>query len=292
MTCEEFEELSGAFVLGAVTPEEFQAAQEHLATCASCTRLAQELRSVVNLLPLSVPQVAPSPALKDRVLEAVRQEQQTQERQQLHLAPQHSRARRNPRDTRQRPLVPRRMRWTTRLLAVAALVMFALFGGMTAWNVSLQHQVTTLQSSNTRLTGQLGQLQQANSSQAKQINALHQQIAQVFALSGTKPAQNATGSLLYIPQQNITVLVLHNLPQLSGQQIYQGWLLHNNVPVSIGVLSEQNGVASLTFPGTISGFQLAAISREPGPAPSKNAPVGPVVAAGQLSHPTQVLYSF
>lgn len=288
MTCEEFEELSGAYVLGAVTPEEHRAAQEHLATCASCSRLAQELRSVVNLLPLSVPQVAPSPALKERVLEAVRQEQQEQqEQQERQPIPLQQRAPAHPRDTRQRP---RRMRWTTRLLAVAALVMFALFGGMTAWNISLQHQVSTLQTSNAQLTGQLGELQHMNATQAQQINALHAQVAQVFALAGTQPAENATGSLLYIPQQNITVMVLHNLPKLQGQQIYQGWLLQNNKPVSIGVLSVQNGIASLTFPGTISGFQVAAISREPGPAPSPKAPVGPVVAAGKLQHPTQVLY--
>lgn len=283
MTCEEFEELSGAYVLGAVTPEEHRAAQEHLATCASCTRLAQELRTVVNLLPLSVPQVAPSPALKDRVLEAIRQEQL--ERRPL---PLQQRARPDPRNTRRRP---RRMRWTTRLLAVAALVMFALFGGMTAWNISLQHQVAALQTSNTQLTGQLGQLQHMNLTQAQQINALHQQVAQVFALAGTQPAQDATGSLLYIPQQNITVLVIHGLPQLQGQQIYQGWLLHNNTPISIGVLSVQNGIASLTFPGAISGYQVAAISREPGPAPSQKAPIGPVVVAGALQHPTQVLYA-
>ncbi len=31
MNCQEFEELSGAYVLGAVTPEEHELAQEHMA---------------------------------------------------------------------------------------------------------------------------------------------------------------------------------------------------------------------------------------------------------------------
>jgi len=280
MTCEEFQELSGAFVLGAVTPEEYRAAQEHLATCASCPRLAQELRVAVNLLPLSVPQVSPSPALKERVMAEIRRESQPIPLQQL--------ARSNPRSIQRRP---RRMRWTTRLLAVAALVMFVLFGGMTAWNVSLQRQVSTLQTSASQLNGQLSQLQQMNSTQAQQINTLRRQVTQVYALAGLQSAQSASGSLFYIPQQQVTVLLLHDLPQLHGNQIYQGWLLHNNKPVSIGVLSIQNGVASLTFPGAISGYEVAAISREPGPAPSQKAPVGPVVAAGQIQHPTQVLYT-
>ena len=47
MTCKEFEELSGAFVLGAVTAEEREAARAHLVQCMACARLYQELRSVV-----------------------------------------------------------------------------------------------------------------------------------------------------------------------------------------------------------------------------------------------------
>ena len=42
MNCEEFEELSGAYALDAVTPAELEAAQAHLAGCAACTRRLQE----------------------------------------------------------------------------------------------------------------------------------------------------------------------------------------------------------------------------------------------------------
>src|SRR5438034_1123775 len=68
MTCEEFEELSGAYALDAVTPAERLAAEAHLATCARCTRLFQETRGVVSLLPLSVPQIPPPPSLQGRIL--------------------------------------------------------------------------------------------------------------------------------------------------------------------------------------------------------------------------------
>ena len=72
MTCEEFEELSGAYALDAVTPAERLAAEAHLATCARCTRLFQETRGVVSLLPLSVPQIPPPPSLQGRILSAIR----------------------------------------------------------------------------------------------------------------------------------------------------------------------------------------------------------------------------
>lgn len=185
----------------------------------------------------------------------------------------------------------RRAGWTTRLLAVAALILCLITGGMTAWNVSLQHQLTTAQASNTQLNSQLSALKQSNAAQARQIGALNRQVAQVFTIAGTHAAHTASGSLYYLPKQNITVLVLHNLPALRGTHIYQGWLLHKGVPISIGVLSEQNGIASLIFPGTISNYDTAAISQEAGPGPTPRAPAGTVVAAGLLQHPTQALFT-
>src|SRR5258708_39447312 len=74
MTCEEFEELSGAYVLDAVTPAERKAAEAHLATCVKCTRLYQELRGVVSLLPLSAPQVNAPASLQKRIMSAIREE--------------------------------------------------------------------------------------------------------------------------------------------------------------------------------------------------------------------------
>ena len=255
MTCEEFEELSGAYVLDAITPEERRAAQAHLATCVKCSHLVQELRAAASVLPLTAPQVTPSPALKERVMEAIRRESRP-----ILLRPRASQPNR------------RRTGWVTRLLAVAALLLVLLTGGMAVWNISLQHQVTAVQVSNAELRSQ---------------------VAQVYSIAGTRAAQTATGSLLYLPQQNITVLVLHGLPGLKGTQVYQGWLLRDNRPVSIGVLSVQNGVASLAFPGAITGYDTAAVTQEPGPAPTPHAPLGPVVATAPLqNHHAEVMFIF
>jgi Putative zinc-finger len=71
MTCEEFEELSGAYALEAVTPAESDAAQAHLSGCTDCRHLLQELRAVVNLLPYSVQQVNPPKSLKGRLFKAI-----------------------------------------------------------------------------------------------------------------------------------------------------------------------------------------------------------------------------
>ncbi len=72
MTCDEFEELSGAYALGAVTTMEREAARAHLVECADCLRNLRELRAVVELLSYSVTQVNPPGSLKGRLFEAIR----------------------------------------------------------------------------------------------------------------------------------------------------------------------------------------------------------------------------
>lgn len=265
MTCQEFEELSAAYALGAVTPEEQQAARAHLATCAKCTRLAGQLRSVVDLLPLSVTQVTPPAALRDRVLAAVQQESR--------VVPIERGAAMRARK--------RNLGWGTRLLATAAIVLLLLTGAMTAWNVSLQQHVTSLQQQNTQLGHQV----------ADANVKLQREVAQVYALQGNSHAQTAAGSLIYIPQKDITLLYLHGLPKLQGSHLYQGWLIRNSTTTSIGTLTVQNGLASLTFSGNLSGFDAAAVSLEPGPFPSKTMPAGPVIVTGGLQHPLHTLYT-
>jgi anti-sigma-K factor RskA len=268
MTCQEFEELSAAYALGAVTPEEQQAARAHIATCAKCTRLARQLRSVVDVLPLSVTQVSPPAALRERVLAAVQQEGR--------VVP-------IERGTEIRAR-KKKLSWTTRLLATAAIVLLLLTGAMTAWNVSLQQHATSLQQQNTQLGSQVTALQNTK-------NTLQREIAQVYTMQGKGSAQAATGSLVYIPQKDITLLYLHGLPKLQGNHLYQGWLIRDSKTTSIGTLTIQNGIASLTFSGNVTGFQAAAVSLEPGPFASISTPAGPVIVTGALQHPLQTLYT-
>lgn len=244
MTCEEFEELSGALALDAVTPAERQAAEAHLATCARCKHLFKELRAVVTLLPLSVPQVSPSPALKERILAAIQQE--------------------NSRIRGQSPRLQRRQRWIQRVLLVAAVLMLCLLSGMTAWNISLNHQVTALQ---------------------QQVAFLSSYPS--YTVKGTSNDKGAIGQLMYYPSQNITVLTVHGLPQLQGAHVYQGWLAQLKGTsftdiTSIGLLNIQNGSASVSFPGNVSGYDATMISVEPGPTATPVTPKGEVVALGSL----------
>ncbi|HVB61408.1 MAG TPA: anti-sigma factor [Ktedonobacteraceae bacterium] len=251
MNCKEFEDLSGAYVLDAVTPIERQAAEEHLATCDGCAKLVRELSNVAELLPLAAPQIDPPEQLKRRVMSAIAQESE-RSFQPVSLASR----RRQP-------------RWGMRLLAVAAVLATVLLGGMAVWNVDLQGQVAMLQ---------------------RQVATVTSANSMSYTVKGTQYAPGASGQLVYIPQQHLTVLIVRSLPQLRGVQVYQGWLLQlkNGKPIgvtSLGLLNFENGVATLSYAGDLSGYNAAAVSLESGPKATLNAPKGNVFAQVLLQQP-------
>jgi anti-sigma-K factor RskA len=62
---------AGAYVLHALSDDEARAYAAHLTGCAECQLEVAHLQLVVDTLPMSVTQVAPPPALKDRIMAVV-----------------------------------------------------------------------------------------------------------------------------------------------------------------------------------------------------------------------------
>ena len=251
MTCEEFEELSGAYALDAVTPPERQAAAAHLADCARCRSVLREFNGVVELLPLTVTPVQPRAMVWEQIGSA--------------LLPDKTAPMRRPGPALRRM---RRRRWTAPSLAVAAVLLFGLLSGMTVWNLSLMQQVTSLQ-----------HLTHAPTQQAVPEGT--------YRVTGTNPAQGVRGEVLSLPQEHLTLLILHGLPPPRGQQVYQGWLLHLNGQkisgaTSIGLLNLVHDTASVSFSGEVTGYDAIAVSLEPGPMATPKAPQGKVIAFGAL----------
>jgi anti-sigma-K factor RskA len=58
-------------VLGALPDDERSAFEAHLARCAVCRKEEAELRLAAHALPTLVPQIAPSPDLRDRIMRVV-----------------------------------------------------------------------------------------------------------------------------------------------------------------------------------------------------------------------------
>ena len=70
MNCEQFEELAGAFALGALDEQEMREAAEHLRTCERHPQMA-EFAAIASNLSLEAPEMDPPPALKSRLMGAV-----------------------------------------------------------------------------------------------------------------------------------------------------------------------------------------------------------------------------
>ncbi len=264
MNCEEIEELSGAYVLGAVTDDERKAIEEHLEQCPQAMHLIQELQTVVNILPLSVPQTEPSSLVKGRILAAI---QADTTRKQINLAPLPAFSEPSP--------APRSRVQNVRyqVMAAASVLLLILVLAMGAWNISLQQHVTQLATSNTSLQQQVAQL----------AASVRSNTPVAYTVKGSQVLPDASGQVTYIPDLDMTVLVMHNLPPTKGTQVYQGWLLQGKQPTSIGILNLHNGTATLNFQGNVKGFDTAAVSLEPGPLASKSTPQGKIVASGVLS---------
>jgi anti-sigma-K factor RskA len=245
MNCHEFEELSGAYVLGAVTPEERELMEEHIAECPDCAQIVRELQLSVNALPLSVPMIEPSAALKERILASIQPESTAIAR------PVQSVGRKSPVSR------PRShwQRWSTQLLAAAALILFILLSGMTAWNIALQQQVSSLTMNTSPMN---------------------------YPLRSTNVNAGVTGSLECFSKQHVCILTMRGLPSLEGTKVYQGWLLQGKQPTSIGLLNVHDGVASVDFQGNLGDYNATAVSVEPGPLASKDAPRGQIIAIGNV----------
>jgi anti-sigma-K factor RskA len=247
MDCQEFQELSGAYVLGALSQEERREAEEHLSQCTSCVQTLQELQKAADYLPFAVPAIEPSASVKTRLFATIQAE-----------------AGQNAQNTQARPLMKKRDRsswwsyWQTRVLATVAAIFLLLFGGMAAWNIALQQQLAATAPPSLTTT-----------------------------IQGTNQTSGIQGVALYLPQTRTTTVVVRGLPALTGTTIYQGWLIKNNQPQSIGRFEVRNGTATLNFSGDGGAYDAIAISHEPGPQASQDQPQGPVVATGSLPHVQQ-----
>jgi len=271
MTCTEIEELSGAYVLDAVTPEERMAIEAHIAHCPHCVQLIKELRATVDLLPLSVSQVAPPPQLKGRILSAVQAVATASSQETAHVSVVRPPLQALPSTQQARPVPPVRrrssvQRWAMPLLAAAAVLFLLLSGGLTSWNASLQHQVSSLQS-------------QVASAQTNTVATT------TYAIKGTPNAPGVTGEATYYSGKgiNVTIMTLHGLPTLQNQQVYQGWEIQGKQTKSVGLLNVQSdGTASINIAGNVKGNDAVAVSLESGPRATPNAPKGQILALGKL----------
>ena len=115
MESQPLHDLTPAYALDALSPEEVEAYEAHLAHCEQCREEIAQFQGAAEALAYAAgPEPAPSSDLRERILDAARAERSN--------------------------VVPLRPRWTAPVAALAAVAACAAIG-LLAWNVSLRQQL-------------------------------------------------------------------------------------------------------------------------------------------------------
>jgi anti-sigma-K factor RskA len=267
---EERREQAAFFVLGALTPAERVAFETHVAGCSECAADVRSLTAVPTLLALAVPQVDPSPALRERVLHSIAA---------ANLPP----ATAAPR-TRARAGT-----WVPWLAAAAWLVLTALLGG---YALDLRARVGALES---RLRDALARADAGDRliADARRVAADAESRVAVLAapdlsridLAGQAAAPQASGRGYWSRSRGL-MFTASNLPALPPGQTYQLWVLTAQTPpISNGWVlrpdADGRAAAIFTTPADLPTPTAMAVSIEPdGGVP---APTGAMYLVGRAT---------
>jgi anti-sigma-K factor RskA len=245
---EELKALLGVFALGIADAEEAAALRAHLATCAECQAELAQLTAAVDALPLGLDPIAPPPTLRHRIEAAVLAEPapaKTPRRVQTPPAPPLPPRRIAP----PRPIRPGAWWANARLWAAAAAALLLIAVGLLAWNLRLQSE-------------------------------LRGAAPQTVALAPTDAAPGASGEVRYLPQSNLLVLDVRDLPPLPSGEVYEVWLIpHDGAPVPAGTFNQPTAQHAVV--ADRGQYQAIAITPEPGPL-GTTAPTGEIVAQAAL----------
>lgn len=246
LTCADVLDLSGSFVLAALTPGEMDTVRAHLAGCPEAHADIAELGSVVPALFESVEPVAPPPDLKARILEAAAAEQQAMasDRADRSLRP-------SPSAEVRRPgfdvgALFRRPIWAG--IAAAALVAAIAFGAL---SLQLRTQVENLSAYRNGVVEVLEEAARPG--------------AQLAILVAPENAPGPKG-LAAVGADGSVAMVVRDLAPTTGTQVYTAWLIGaEGTPIPVGdfVVDEGRTASFTTAHATLGPGVTVAVSLEP-----------------------------
>jgi anti-sigma-K factor RskA len=249
--------------LGALEGEERQAIETHVAACADCARKLAEARGRVALLALAAPPVAPSPAVKQRLMSQIRGA----------AAP--AGAGRAVRESESAPAIFGR--WWTALLIPAgvALAVFTIF---------LWHE-------NRVLDRQLAALRASMDQQHQQLHEAHE-VADFMTSQSTitvplasQPGMPKADSAHVMYNAKMGMLMYDGEVQPApASKSYQLWVIPaSGKPISAGVFSAASGQRMTMMAKVPEGIDAKSFAVTLEPAGGMPHPTGPMVLMGSVS---------
>lgn len=233
MSCEHRDD-AGAWVLGALPADEHERFAAHLPGCEVCRREVAELQMVADTLPLAAPQMAPPPALKERIMATVRAEAAVLEA----AGPEADTAPGAPvQAPGAAPVRPKQKRRRWRLPAIALRPIPAAVAA--AVHIAL---------------GVGGGILLSGGSSGKTVQA------QVVA-----PAAPAARASLTVADDRATLKV-RDFPAPPSGRVYQVWLKRpgrDPQPTDVLWSVRRDGSAQVAVPGSLDGVQAVLVTDEP-----------------------------
>jgi anti-sigma-K factor RskA len=265
LTCDDVRELAGAFVLGALEPDDAAAVREHLATCTDAHAEIAELGGVLPALDASVPQVEPSAGLKTRLMAAAAADLDARGTAPIASVPEAVVApvvafptgdERAARPARRQTSV---LSWAMRIAAVLVI------GVLVGWNLLLQGQLSATQ---------------AYQQQVAAVIDLARQDGSLTAVLTPDSGSGPTG-LAAVGADGEMLIAMHDLAPTTGNEVYETWMIGpDNVPIALGGFTVGStgtgyfeGAGVPPAPGIV-----IALTREP--APGATAPSSAPVSLG------------
>jgi len=251
---ERYEELAAALALGSPLGAERAELERHLAEgCAVCEELLADGRRAASALAAEMPEVAPPPELRARILSS--------------LGP--SRA----------PEAPARPSsgFAARILAAAAALLLVAVG---LDDAKMRREREDLRSRSADLAVRLQTAETALAERTLRARVLESDDVQMMLLGGAGPQPGARGRVFWSPTARRGVLVAASLAELPPDRQYELWVFIEGKPVAAGVFdAEASGRAlfeSTPFPNPKA--QNFAVTVEPRGGVAS--PTGPIVLVG------------
>ena len=224
MDHERFEELKGAFVLGALPDEERREFEEYLASHPERQAEIDELGAVAGLLALSPEEHEPPPELRSRIMDAVGAEAA------------------RPNESRRSVFA-----WIGELLGSRNLALGAaatmLVIGLFSWSMLLRGEIQDLQ-------GRVQSLQD------------QPQEPQMVELGGAGTEQGARAEVVTL-EGDRAVLVVEDMPPIPEGKTYQIWVIEGDVPKPSGLFEPKQDSVAAVVEHPVGGGDVIAVTVEP-----------------------------
>lgn len=212
---EEEREMLAAHALGALDRDEARRVEEHLSSCAECRAEMSEWQATASALAYTARPAEPSPELRSRILEAVREDGSN--------APKVSKELKEETTSSNVVEMPRRARSRAQtFLAIAASVaILALAAALFVTWQRLNETRRELAKNQTAVEVLARQVEQER--RARELLTSPQ--SQNAQLAGTNMAPNARAQLVFDRRTGHAMLFAYNLPPVPAGKAYQLWFI-------------------------------------------------------------------